>query len=201
MKLMMIGWAITALLLVSALWWVRHLKIALRRERLIRQEAEHALDQTSEKIQKRLESALRHAATSADGGYHPALPPMQTVPESPTNHETVPAPLKASTIERLREEMGTQFVPLAYMFIDHFPQRKSALEQAHQAGDGESLARRAHKLKGSSAYIGAERLMAICYALEQAAKTAQWDQVPDLLIQLQKEGERALEALTHYAQG
>ena len=50
----------------------------------------------------------------------------------------------------------------------------AALERMRQqvcAGDAASLAREAHRLKGSSATVGAIRLAAACFAIELSAKS------------------------------
>jgi CheY-like chemotaxis protein/HPt (histidine-containing phosphotransfer) domain-containing protein len=59
-----------------------------------------------------------------------------------------------------------------------------SLQQAVARADAPTIRARAHALKGSSSYIGAQRVRALSHEMEQAGKTGLLTHTPDLLAQL-----------------
>jgi HPt (histidine-containing phosphotransfer) domain-containing protein len=62
------------------------------------------------------------------------------------------------------------FAELVEMFVRELPVRLSALRASLDHKDPEILMREAHRLKGSCHQMGATRLAAMCYAVEQAGR-------------------------------
>jgi HPt (histidine-containing phosphotransfer) domain-containing protein len=61
--------------------------------------------------------------------------------------------------------------------------------------DADELFRATHKLKSSSAYVGALRVSKVAKAIEQRARDKDLDDVPGLMRSLDRELERAFSAL------
>jgi len=59
---------------------------------------------------------------------------------------------------------------LIALFLQDAPAQLSAMRAALAAGDAAALRHAAHSLKGSSGYLGARRLMALCAEVEQSAR-------------------------------
>jgi HPt (histidine-containing phosphotransfer) domain-containing protein len=62
------------------------------------------------------------------------------------------------------EEVGS-------LFLNHAPDKMSAIEKAVEQKDANSLKIAAHSLKSSSAYVGAMRLSALCKDLEMMGRS------------------------------
>lgn len=85
---------------------------------------------------------------------------------------------------------------LLRMFFAEMPGRLTAIGNSSRAADFAELARAAHRMKGSSALIGARRLAGICGALESIGEQgAASDAIEDLLIALDTEANRLRETL------
>ncbi len=85
---------------------------------------------------------------------------------------------------------------LLRMFFEEMPNRLAAIGNFSRTADFTELARAAHRMKGSSAVIGARRLAGICGALESIGERgAAPDAIEDLLIALDTEANRLRETL------
>jgi len=74
---------------------------------------------------------------------------------------------------RLMNEFGNDpeiLAELRDLFLEHAPPLFSAMTEAIQTGDCESLVRDAHSFKGACATYGAARLAMVCREFEMAAK-------------------------------
>ena len=61
------------------------------------------------------------------------------------------------------------------------------LQAAAETGDGEMIAKTAHRIKGAAANVSAHGLRQCAAALEEAARAGAWDQVPTRLELLSAE--------------
>jgi two-component system, sensor histidine kinase and response regulator len=94
-------------------------------------------------------------------------------------------------IARLRE-LGEPNGPdllgeLIGMYLADAPRFMTELRQAVAASDCRSVMDTAHKLKGSSANLGAERLEEICRELEQIARAGALEGAEGLLEKMNRE--------------
>lgn len=123
----------------------------------------------------------------------PALP--RPVPDAA---RTCPLVLDGNRIQELAE-MGPEATPLINRAIDNFCRdaldHLAELEELWRARDADALRARAHRLKGSAANLGAERVAAVALALEQMAQTGSLEQVGLALVELGAEVEDAVAAL------
>ena len=74
-------------------------------------------------------------------------------------------------------------------------QQLAALTQALLGGDLLVIKNAAHKVKGSSAMIGAHALKAVCLQIEMAAKAGTRDPLAGFEVQCDSEARRVLDAL------
>jgi CheY-like chemotaxis protein len=129
------------------------------------------------------------------GGTAPEQPPA-TAP-SPS----APVVLDPSRLEELAE-MGADAVPLIQRAIDNFvttaPENLETLWRLWRERDGGALRAASHKLKGSAANLGAERVAAV--ALEVEGLAGEDDLVPagPKLIELAAELDEAVTALREF---
>ena len=70
------------------------------------------------------------------------------------------------------------------------------LQIAIADGDGEAVRKAVHRLKSSSANVGALRLAALCQELETMARAGHLDNAEDRLAKISSEHERVGQALT-----
>jgi len=85
---------------------------------------------------------------------------------------------------------------LLAMFFEELPARLSAICELARAADFPELERAAHRMKGSAAALGAQRLAGICAALESlGARPDAPDALEELLAALETEANRVREIL------
>lgn len=103
--------------------------------------------------------------------------------------------LDLDTVRELAELDGQAGAPLALELLEAFAAdaRRTLLRMRVCAwlGDATTLAREAHRLKGSSGSVGAARLQAECLALERCARAGDLGE----LIGLEERIEHALDVL------
>ena len=101
----------------------------------------------------------------------PAGPPVPRV----TIHEDATAPrpvlLETAVLRRMREEIGDDATidDVLGLYVSEAPIHLRAIADALSAHDADALRRAAHKLKGSSLIIGAQRIAAACSRSEELA--------------------------------
>ncbi len=110
-------------------------------------------------------------------------------------------PLDPATVEGLREldqpgETGV-FGALVEVFLSDAQIQLAALRNALASGDPAALERAAHRLRGSSASLGAAALAERCAALEALGRERVLEHSPELLHQIEHEFERAARALEY----
>jgi HPt (histidine-containing phosphotransfer) domain-containing protein len=101
-----------------------------------------------------LQSALERAAEALQAGRHEPQPVVWELPEG--LREALDADAK-EVVDEILELYLQDSEPLA-----------GELLSAHAAGDSEALGRLLHRLKGSSAQVGALRLSSLCREAESA---------------------------------
>jgi signal transduction histidine kinase/DNA-binding response OmpR family regulator len=116
--------------------------------------------------------------------------------KSPT---TVPSPavvhhesssINREIFEELRKELGGVTNSILQKFLEKLPQHLLSIRKAFERNDAETLTKAAHKLKGSAATFGAERLSNICLELEEIGKAKGISADKTLLDLLDAEGGR-----------
>ncbi|MFL6109278.1 MAG: ATP-binding protein [Marmoricola sp.] len=99
-------------------------------------------------------------------------------------------------------EMGAEAAPLIRRAIDNFVQGATAnlaeLEACWRSGDAAALRAAVHRLKGSAANLGAERVAEVALAVEQAAHAGDLEVAGGSLLQLAGELDEAVAALAAY---
>jgi two-component system, sensor histidine kinase and response regulator len=89
----------------------------------------------------------------------------------PPNHVSAPppAPPAGGVLDA-----GTRRSPkVVALFLEHVPVQLAAIERAVAEGDADALRQSAHKLKGSSAAIGAPRMADLCKELQQLGESGE----------------------------
>jgi two-component system, sensor histidine kinase and response regulator len=96
-------------------------------------------------------------------------------------------PLDSAVIRELRSLGGELFEELVALFIEDAAQKLAALKPAGASGDAQAAERIAHALKGSSGAIGANRMQALCAALQEAAAGGQDRTIRALTAEIETE--------------
>jgi HPt (histidine-containing phosphotransfer) domain-containing protein len=129
-----------------------------------------------------------------------------TLPEAPpsdaegdngsTPSQRAEDPLDRAAVENLRELGGPEMLSeVAEIFLSHSESSIRELKKAIEADDAPEVERTAHKLKGSSANLGATRITKLCEELENAGGSDDLSRAPELLEQLESEFERTRPAI------
>jgi HPt (histidine-containing phosphotransfer) domain-containing protein len=90
---------------------------------------------------------------------------------------------------------------IGFLFLEHAPQKLSAISDAAERGDARGLQMAAHSLKSSSAYVGAMRLSAFCKALEELGRSGSLEGAAEKVRDLTAEFLSAKAALEAAMQG
>jgi HPt (histidine-containing phosphotransfer) domain-containing protein len=117
--------------------------------------------------------------------------PTMSGPDSPINLEEL------SRLGDAKEaDSSSSFVQeVIELFVHLAPQLYKTAREAFLAGDPQSIARAAHKLKSQGAYFGARRLVNVCRQLEQHGYENQLGRCERLLDDLEDELDRVVAAL------
>jgi len=103
-------------------------------------------------------------------GRHAATAEPERSSATPPGHPAVDQ-AAIDDLRRLTEAGGPDMVDeVIALFLQDAPVQLSAMRAALGAGDAAGLRHAAHSLKGSSGYLGARRLMALCAEVEQSAR-------------------------------
>lgn len=79
-------------------------------------------------------------------------------------------------MEDLSRSLGEGLRDVIGAFLEDTPQMISEMRRCLAAGDVENLSRLAHSLKSSSGIFGADRLAAVCRALEESEQVSSLSQ-------------------------
>jgi HPt (histidine-containing phosphotransfer) domain-containing protein len=100
-------------------------------------------------------------------------------------------PVALGVIAELRELMGQMgnepLRQLNDVFLQSSRNHLIGMRAALSDGNAEELGREAHRLRGASGSVGAQRMARVCAVIEDRAKAAELSPVEDLLDQLQAE--------------
>jgi len=111
-------------------------------------------------------------------------------------------PIDRSAIERLERLGGPDLVGrVAALFVELGRARMGAALDAVDAGDLASVERAAHSLKSSAGNVGARALAEVAGKVERLAEEGRGDAVPAAVAGMERELERALDALRPLAAG
>jgi HPt (histidine-containing phosphotransfer) domain-containing protein len=86
-------------------------------------------------------------------------------------------------------------VELLDAFKQEAPALLAGIRTAAQAGDARLLRQSAHSLKGGSSNLGAVHVQKLCAALEEMGRNGALDGVEELIAQVEREYQRAIQAL------
>lgn len=115
------------------------------------------------------------------------------------------SPINLDELSRLggakESESAQDFVhEVIELFVTLAPKLYKTAREAFLAGDAQSIARAAHKLKSQGAYFGAARLVQVCRQLEQQGYASQLARCERLLDDLEDELDRVVAALEPHRQ-
>ena len=91
------------------------------------------------------------------------------------------------------------FFTLVELFIEQAPLDMAATQAALDAGDGEALARAAHRMKGAILQFSAPRVLAGISQLEALGKAGTLDQAMTVCAHVDQELQTLITALREYA--
>lgn len=106
--------------------------------------------------------------------------------------------LDQEIVNELQSVMGENFQTLVESFFRDSEQRLTLLHEAIDRGEAEEVRQTAHSFKGSSGNLGAQALSGLCLELEQAGRSGQLDQAPELLERIRRAYDEARRELEHY---
>ena len=101
-----------------------------------------------------------------------------------------PPPLDASIVDGLTRGNAADARVLLGDFLSSTGEDLAVADAARDAGDLDTLARQAHKVKGASRMVGALELAQCAEALELAARAADWHAAPPLAADMATAAER-----------
>ncbi|MBF0382665.1 MAG: PAS domain S-box protein [Magnetococcales bacterium] len=145
---------------------------------------------------KRLFGALQRFGLETNFSFEPESDPSLNVEEVSRSNETYTKEINCShavnreTLEKLSKEVAGNIMPTLQNFLESLPGRLDVIADAMERGDVKQSSNFAHRLRGSAATLGANRLEVLCHELETAANTGQ---IPDdgmLLTSIVEEGKR-----------
>ena len=108
--------------------------------------------------------------------------------------------LNQTTLNQLRQDLGGHIERPINRFLEHLPIRVADISHATAHQDTTLLENVAHKLKGTSATIGAEQLAALANTLEGIGKSGILSEVTTPLDDLKAEAEKVEKLLAHHLQ-
>src|SRR5206468_5089241 len=125
-----------------------------------------------------------------DGVLQRAL--LKVHPVQRTEHAAAPeAVLDRAVIGGLRElrelNQPDPLKELIELFVRDAAMRLEKMQLALDQRDGAALASASHTLKGSASNLGARRLARFCVSLEKGAKTEDWAEAADILLDVRSE--------------
>jgi HPt (histidine-containing phosphotransfer) domain-containing protein len=138
-----------------------------------------------------------------EGGDQPAAPP--TPVHVPVIADTPDADkgllIDPRMLARLRDELGDDATcaDMVVIFLNEAPQHLQAVLDSGERSDGEALRRAAHKLKGSSQIMGAQRLATCCVRIEELVRAGDRAGIATVLRDLPDLLDDTLRTLRHLA--
>jgi len=105
----------------------------------------------------------------------------------------------AEALTRVDEDKDL-FQSLAELFVEQAPLDMAATQAALDAGDGEALARAAHRMKGAILQFSAPRLFEATKELEALGKAGTLDRAGAVCAQVDRELQQLIAALRAYVE-
>jgi HPt (histidine-containing phosphotransfer) domain-containing protein len=150
------------------------------------------------------------AGVTATPAARPADPRTRR-PLTPSGNEPQPESEWAAVVLDPRQVQSLQSIPglnhgtllgeLAEMLRHAMPGRLAKLARHAAARNGEVLASQAHALAGSCASIGGRQMQAALNALENAAVSGDWDQMPARVARVAEAWNRLDQAVSDHLRG
>ena len=100
----------------------------------------------------------------------------------PAEHPPI---LDPTVLSELRELLDDAYGELLQNFLDDLAVQMSGMEEALMTGAAHTLGQIAHKLKSASGSVGARRLSALAFELEQMGKAGDVSNALPVLAQLE----------------
>jgi signal transduction histidine kinase/DNA-binding response OmpR family regulator len=98
----------------------------------------------------------------------------------------------------MQQLAGNMFTELLQRYLQDSQQQMETINNAALLGDADVLKRSAHKLKGSSASIGAYRLAELCHVIERQGRDGNLDGIEGHIAHVAEELQSVIETLTTY---
>ncbi|MGH2720574.1 MAG: Hpt domain-containing protein [Actinomycetota bacterium] len=133
--------------------------------------------------------------------YHASMPGAgHTVPDAPLPLDPpipLDPPLETGRLDALRQLAGGVEVlgQVIELYLRELPARSAALLDAARLGDCAALDVAAHRLKGASGTLGAERLATLCCRLERLGHAGSCEGAGEQVAEVHRELERVRIAL------
>jgi signal transduction histidine kinase/DNA-binding response OmpR family regulator len=113
--------------------------------------------------------------------------------ERPSNQETVFD--KSALLERLGDD-ETLFDEIVSIFLKDIPVQLKALKDALDNNDAETVWKKAHRIKGASANIGAQKTSDVALEIESSGRQGDLRAISDLMEKLEQEIDKLQEVLS-----
>ncbi len=114
------------------------------------------------------------------------------VDETPMGPTAAKPAVDASTLERLREEMGEDFSEIVAVFFEVLPDQMNVLRQAVDRKESEPLHIETHSLKSSCRQLGLDVLADLVMELDVLGRSGKWKKAATVFLQAEQEASRAL---------
>ena len=124
---------------------------------------------------------------------------VQSAPQAATASPTLSAcPINSQALDNIRNLQGGEaiLVKVIDIYLDESPHILGEIRESISCNQPEVMYKAAHKLKSSSANLGAERLSELCRELEALGRANSTSGADDLLDKLESEYILAQEALS-----
>jgi len=95
------------------------------------------------------------------------------------------SPIDFNVLNDMRQNLQASKINwIIELYLQELPSYLETLQQALTSQDGEALYLAAHKFKGASAILGAQRVVALCKVLETQGRSGALDIAPKSLVQM-----------------
>ncbi len=115
----------------------------------------------------------------------------RSTPSAAADQKSTEGPVALNVVAELRELMGQMgnepLQQLNDVFLRSSHNHLLGMRAALSDGDAEELGREAHRLRGASGSVGAQRMAQVCAVIEERARVADLSPIDDLLKQLETE--------------
>lgn len=138
-----------------------------------------------EKLEQKLHYWLNNKDTASAA--IKATAPMEPVKENPVQDSSDVESLNRDTLNALRTQIGHAFDKLITTYLHDTPEHLESLSKSIQQADWEKIKYFAHAVKGSSANLGAKRLLYLCQDVEDLCSEQRLDEIRALAKEIMLE--------------